>query len=239
MFVQFRQRGQRLLLTLFETRREGGRVKKEYIANLGSILAESTIDDRIAFWQQLHTRLAKLSNRVDAATQAKLLAAIHERIPMVVVDEQRDVQLRNACAEEKFWSGMRDMTQATIDGTKQLIATAEQAVAKHQVAVDAADARATVARERREKIERGESVDGGLGRPMDREDLVRVLLDCGYTRHDLRFMQAAAQLPLEELLEMSRAGLNEYDRRFKRAVIKLVKLLERDELSGPNGPPEE
>ena len=54
----------RLQLSLIETRRCDGKVRHEHIASLGSSVAE-----RIAFWTRLHERLAKLANRVDAATQ--------------------------------------------------------------------------------------------------------------------------------------------------------------------------
>jgi predicted N-formylglutamate amidohydrolase len=55
------------------------------------------------FWQKLHERLAKLSNRVDAAAQGKVLAEVHSRVPMVTADEQRALQLENAEAEARFW----------------------------------------------------------------------------------------------------------------------------------------
>jgi len=42
---------------------------------------------------------AKLSNRVDVETQGKVLRAVHARIPMPTVDEQRAVQLENERGE--------------------------------------------------------------------------------------------------------------------------------------------
>ena len=57
---------------------------------------------RPAFWQKLPERLARLSNRVDAAMQATILSKVHERIPMVSADEQRSLQLENAKADEGF-----------------------------------------------------------------------------------------------------------------------------------------
>jgi hypothetical protein len=143
---------------------------------------------------------------------------------MVVVEEQREVQLRNAAAEEKFWSDLRDMNQRMMSDHRRLIASAQQAIAKHQAAADDADARAKAASERKEKIERDESVDGGLGRPLGHDDWIKLLLDQGFTRHELRYLEAAGQLPEDEFLEMARNWLRDSDKRFERAIIKLVKL---------------
>jgi hypothetical protein len=104
MFIRFRNKQQRLQVSLIETRRSDGKVRHEHIASFGSVPVPPTADDRFAFWKRLHERLARLSNRVDAATQGKLLGDIHARIPMVSVDEQRDVQLRNDA--ERFWAGL-------------------------------------------------------------------------------------------------------------------------------------
>jgi hypothetical protein len=99
MFVRFRGTRRRLQVSLVETRRIDGKVCHEHIASFGSVPKSASVDDRIAFWQRLHERLAKLTNRVDAAMQGKILGAIHARIPMVIVDEQRDVQ-----HSEVYWS---------------------------------------------------------------------------------------------------------------------------------------
>jgi hypothetical protein len=58
-------------VSLVETRRVDGKVRQEHIAGLGSIEVPPSVADRITFWQRLHERFAKLSNRVDAATQTK------------------------------------------------------------------------------------------------------------------------------------------------------------------------
>jgi hypothetical protein len=36
----------------------------------------------LAFWQPVHKRLAKLSNRIDPAMQVKIRGDIHRRVPM-------------------------------------------------------------------------------------------------------------------------------------------------------------
>jgi hypothetical protein len=90
MFVRFRQTryrqrdgGHRLQVSIVETHRVDGRVRHEHMASLGSIETPPSVADRIAFWQRVHDRFGKLSNRIDPATQGKLRGDIHARIPMV------------------------------------------------------------------------------------------------------------------------------------------------------------
>jgi hypothetical protein len=49
-------------------------VRQEHVASFGSIETSPSVEARLVFWHQLHERLGKLSNRVDAAMQAKILA---------------------------------------------------------------------------------------------------------------------------------------------------------------------
>jgi hypothetical protein len=73
MFVRFRRAKTRLQASLIQNHWNDGRVRHEHITMLGVVDHPQTIAGRIAFWQRLHERLASLGNRVDAATQAKLL----------------------------------------------------------------------------------------------------------------------------------------------------------------------
>jgi hypothetical protein len=69
MFVRFRQNNSRLQVSLVETSRIDGKVRHEHIASIGSVDVLPSVEDRLAFWQRLHERLAKLSNRVDATAR--------------------------------------------------------------------------------------------------------------------------------------------------------------------------
>jgi hypothetical protein len=86
MFVRFRQSDRRLQASLSTTRRDGGRVRHDHVAGLGSVPITPTVTDRIAFWTKLHQRLDALSNRIDAAQRGTILSAIHARIPMPTMD---------------------------------------------------------------------------------------------------------------------------------------------------------
>jgi|ERR1700730_5112768 len=185
MHVRFCNRGERLLVSLIQARRVDGKPRNEHIASFGSVPDPPSVDDRITFWQQLHERLAKLSNRVDAETQGKVLGAIHARIPMVVIDEQRDVQVRNAEADAQFWSSLRDMHVDTVEDQKALAATVASAIAEGQAAADKAAAEAATAKDRVERLKRGEAVPSGIGKPMTHEDFIKMF---GWTASDLRHM---------------------------------------------------
>src|SRR5271156_3178276 len=96
MFVRFRQQGNRLQASLMQTRRAAGRMLTEHIASLGSVDAEVSVRERLAFWLKLPDRLARLGNRVGPDEHGKIYGALHARIPMVTPDDQRAVQEENA-----------------------------------------------------------------------------------------------------------------------------------------------
>ncbi len=199
MFVRFRATRERLQVSLIETRRANGTVRHEHIASFGSIVMPPSIADRIQFWNRLHQRLAKLSNRVDAERQGKVFTAVHARIPMPTIDEQRALQLDNAKADAGFWTVIRDAHGEIAQGHKGLIASAERIIAKSEAEAAKADAEAKASQERIERIERGEEVSGGLGRPMTYEEMEARLLALGLTKQDIR--------DCEETHEISEAGL--------------------------------
>ena len=88
MTKNFRETKTRLRVSLVETRRHDGKVRNVHVASLGSVPMPPEVDDRLAFWQRLHGRLADLANRLDGEKQAKVLGKVHARIPMVAPDER-------------------------------------------------------------------------------------------------------------------------------------------------------
>jgi hypothetical protein len=222
MFVRFRQTKYRLQVSLIETRRVDGKVHAEHVAQLGSVEIPLTIESRLAFWQRLHERLAKLSNRVDATMHGKVLGAVHARIPMVTLDEQRAKQLENTESDERFWAAQSDMYQATADDQKGLAATVAQAIASMQNAAADAAVKATAAKERAERIKKGEDVPGGLGKPLTYEDIERSFREAGMTS-DLRHIERVGELHRlvgdDGFKEIHRA-INEALERTRHAVIR-------------------
>jgi integrase len=166
MFVRFRQAGHRLQASLIETRRVDGKVRHEHIASLGSIILPPSVVDRITFWNRLHERLAKLSNRIDAETHGKVLGAVHARVPMVTADEQVALQLENAKADARFWDTLADMHGATVQDHKGLAAPAERTAAEGEVERAKAAEHAARAKERVERNERVRATMRGIRRSL-------------------------------------------------------------------------
>ncbi len=114
MFVRFRQQGARLQASLMQTRRASGTIRGEDIASLGSVDADVSVRERLAFWVKLPERLARLGNRVGAEEHAKTYAAPHARIPTVTPEEQRAIQEENAKDDERFWGmGRKELSNAS------------------------------------------------------------------------------------------------------------------------------
>jgi hypothetical protein len=171
-------------------------VRQEHVASLGSIKTPLTVTDRIAFWARLHERLARLGNRVDGAAQGKVLAAVHGRVPMVTADERQALQLENAKLDAKQWSSIHDLHAGTVEDHKRHAAKVAGIIANAEHEAEQASAHAKAARERVERIERGENVEGGLGKPADFEQIVR---EAGWTTRDITHARLIAALPEEVL----------------------------------------
>src|SRR5580693_8205841 len=153
MFVRFRQTQSKLQASLVETRRVTGRVQHEHVGSLGSIPVATTIADRVAFWTKAHERIAAVANRIGPDT-GKIMGQLHDRIPMPTPEDQRQLQLENARADERFWADLSGMHADTVQGHKGLVTVAESVIARDQAAADAAAAHAAAARDRIERIER-------------------------------------------------------------------------------------
>lgn len=226
MFVRFRETQSRLQVSLVEARRTDGTVRHEHVASFGSVPMPPSVDDRLAFWKRLHERLAKLANRIDPATHGKVLGQVHARVPMVVVDEQRDVQLRNAESDEQFWSGIRDMNLANVEEHKALAETVARSITTMQVAADEAAANAATAKERTERIRRGEDIEGGLGKPMTREDYERILRKAGLTDADIAHCKRLHELSELGLMDEVYAETSKAREQSMRAVSRRMLLRE-------------
>jgi hypothetical protein len=221
MFARFRQTPNRLQVSVVETRRIDGKVRHEHVASLGSIETPLSVAGRIAFWRRVNERLATLGNRIDPARQGKVRGDIHARIPMVTADEQRALQLENAEADERFWSVMHDMNQERVDGHKALVATAQGAIATGEA--DAAKAANNLARakDRGERIRRGEDVQGGLGGPVDLEAMLR---KAGMSDKDIQHARDMAELTDEEFEKLAvESPMNVIDRWGRAMVRKLLR----------------
>jgi hypothetical protein len=195
MFTRFRETATRLQVSLIETRRVDGKVRHEHVASLGSISLSLTPFDRFEFWRELHAKLARLSNRIDAATHARILGNVHERVPMPTPDGQAALQLEAAEEDARFWRSMQYMNASTAEGHRRLAERAEQKRrALEASATDAAE-RAAAAEDRVARLKRGEAVAGGITKPLDVAAMLRSL---GWSTSDLsRAAGLAALSPAE------------------------------------------
>jgi hypothetical protein len=222
MFVRFRQQGRRLQPSLMQTRRVDGKVRSEHIASLGSVDADMSVRERIAFWAKLPGRLDRLGNRVGADEHGKIYGALHDRIPMVTPEEQRAVQEENAKDDERFWDAMRDIGASNVEGHKALIARAETKIAEETPRVADADEKVEAAKSRLEKLKRGESVSGGLGKKFD---VVAAMKAAGWTPSMMRHARLLASLTEAELKQaISRAHVSgAVDRAVNREVRRIIR----------------
>jgi hypothetical protein len=221
MFVRFRQTTSTIQVSIAVTSRVNGKVKQEHVAALGSVEVPLTVRGRLDFWKGLHERLARLSNRVDAAT---VLGKVHDRIPMVTPEEQRELQLENAKEDERFWSGLHEMNNEQAKGHADIAANAERTAMEAQGRATAAASKATEARERITKIEKGEVVQGGLGKSMTPEDVERILREQGWSTSDLkhcRIIHALSELGLFDAYVNGFATARE--RMERRRAIKMLR----------------
>jgi hypothetical protein len=183
MFVRFRQSNGRLYASLVETRRVEGRVHQDHVAALGAVDDPPSIRARLKFWAKLPDRLARLANRIGAEEAAGIYAAIHTRVPMVTLDEQRELQKETAEADQRFWSMVRDAQAATAQDHEALGKKIEHTVAESRRAAAEADAKAALAKQRLDALARGEAIDGGFEKPMSRAEMLAAL---GWTERDAR-----------------------------------------------------
>jgi hypothetical protein len=189
MFARFHQTPSRLQVSLRESRRVGGKPRCEHIASLGSVPEPMTIAGRVEFYRRASERLAKLSNRIGADDKKKIVAALRARIPPVTDDEIRTVQRENAEADEKFWSGLQDMNSETAEGNRALAADASRKAAEAEAHAKYAAEKVATAKDRLDRLTKGEDVKGGLGKPMTWKDFERILKDAGLSDDDIRFMR--------------------------------------------------
>jgi hypothetical protein len=198
MFVRFRRSASRLQVSLAEGRRIDGQARQEHVAGLGSIECEPmTIAGRVAFWLALRPRLDKLANRI-GTDQVKILDAVHARIPMVTIDEQRTLQRENAEADARLWEGLHDMNAGQAEGHKEIAAKSARIAADAEKGAAEAAAKAATAKDRLDRLAKGEDVSGGLRKPMTREDMEKILKNAGWTAADIRFTAELGEASLSE-----------------------------------------
>jgi hypothetical protein len=222
MFVRFRQQGNRLQASLVQNRRAAGKVRAEHIGALGSVDADVSVRSRVAFWAKIDNRLAALGNRIGTDEHENIIGALHSRIPMVTQEDIRAVQEESFKDDERFWDTMRDMNASHIEGHKGLIAAAEAKIAEMAPEVAKAAEKVEVARSKREKLKRGESVAGGLGKKFD---VAAAMKAAGFTPSMMRRMRlngALSEAQFDAAVAHTKAS-EAYDKAFEREARRILR----------------
>ena len=109
------------------------------------------------------------------------------------------------------------MHAGSVEDHKGLAMTVESAIAGGQAAMATAG-KARAAKDRRERLERGEDIPGGIGKPMTWKD---TLADLGLSESAARRAVAIASLSEVEFDEM-KAQVHEATRRAENAAVRAV-----------------
>jgi hypothetical protein len=232
MFVRFQHRGRRLRLAVVENRRENGAVRTHIVASLPSVPDQPTTTDRAAFWHKLHERFAGLGNRVDAATAAKLMSAIHNRIPMPAPGDRRAAQIANLRKDIETSDRLGEMISEMIEGRRAMVAALTAEIAElephHRTLKDGAAAD----HEHITRLECGEDIAAGLnGRRFGPAETSAIVRAIGVTAAGMQHMQNVAAMP-EQMHEEYIAKISRHSRRREYALARKL-------LAQADGPPPE
>ena len=166
MFVRFRAVRHRLVVNLVATRREGGKIRSEHIARLGSVALPEPISvgERLLFWRDLKERwrelIDRLGNRVSSDDRKKALAAIHARIPKPTEAEAQAMRVEAMRDSVETWEKLGASSAACIESDRKLIDSCERSIAEKQASVDLAAKKAHRARMFTLELARGDRLDG-------------------------------------------------------------------------------
>jgi hypothetical protein len=142
----------RLLVGLIENQRVDGKVRQTHVADLGAIDGHMlssffnepmptlwhvrSISARLAFWNGLDERLARLSNRISTEDAAKVRDSIQTRIPRPTDEDLNQLEAWSAMQEVAEWENLRDGFQRVIDGDRARIAGYEASIEELRGKID-------------------------------------------------------------------------------------------------------
>jgi hypothetical protein len=218
MFARFRQTPNRLQVSLIETSRVDGKVKHQHVASLGSIAVPWETSDRITFWLALHQRLALLSNRIGADDLHKLMAAIHDRLPMAMTDEQRRLQRDNAEQDLSVCASLHGINESSLADLKAFAADLARKIEEMEAGNAQCAASVEAAKERLARIDRGEEVSGGLGKPTSFEDRLSAN---GFSTEEIEHFRVMGSLNEASMAEVKQALRADNERRL-RAIARAI-----------------
>ncbi len=147
---------------------------------------------------------------------------------MATIDELRALQLENAEADSRFWEMLGDMQREQAQGQRGIAKKAEQHAVDFQSEAESADAHAATAKERVDRLKRGEPIAGGYAKPFDP---IQCLREWGFTRADIKRLQAIGEISRlggakeyeDELIKVHARLLERLPNQVARAVLRRLK----------------
>ena len=150
-------------------------------------LASPSVGDRLAFWRRVYEQLAELADRIDAETQGQIISAVHSRVPIVTPNEQRALRVRphpheaekaprRQRAEERPQNeAPRPPSSGTAADSPLPFPLNPALPTMENNGVQPAED-AALGNEQMMQAERGENVEGGVGRPTTAEEFRTILI---------------------------------------------------------------
>ena len=115
-----------------------------------------------------------------------------------------DCNWRMPRPNERFWTSLSDMHSSNVEDQKGLAASVANAIAAQQERAAVAAGHVGTAKDRIERISRGDDLQGGLGKSAALDDILK---DAGFTSRDFRHMERVGAISkvgdgaVKELLE--------------------------------------
>jgi hypothetical protein len=128
MFLRFRPRHNRLVITLVKGSRVAGKVCQQQIASLPSVgwPVQETVGERLAVWEALDRAMGR--HELDGAIADRLRVALQDRVPKPTEEQCGAADLARA---EEF----RAESRKGLDNTRELIERRKKIIAHHQEAM--------------------------------------------------------------------------------------------------------
>jgi hypothetical protein len=89
-----------------------------------------SIRERKWVWESLHDHLGRLG--LDSDVAAKLMTAVHERVPMPTMEEMGSAELFEAQHDAAFWESMYRTSLKQVESYKGMIAAAQRNLAEEE-----------------------------------------------------------------------------------------------------------
>jgi hypothetical protein len=207
MFVRFRERNGRLLLSLIETRRVAGKVRQEHVADLGAIDLPASTDARAKFWPKLHDRLSRLGNRIGPDRLGPILDAINARIPMVPIEDMPAVNRARAERSLRWCRGYLEHCEEQVELHQNLKATVERKI--ETLSNEAVRARAGIQRAEAAIADPTQAPPAEL----THKEAARILRAEGITKQAAYRMRKVADMTPQEFEEYCARRSLRFDRR--------------------------